>query len=343
MSDRGTAKVLTKLQKSLESGDYYEAHQMYLTVCNRYLKQKKNSEAVKLLSDGAKLLVQHQQFGSALELCQMLVDTWIDNAEEIKSEQLELFFDLLNAFPANQSQTEELMKAGLKWTSKCGGTTNADPLMHHQCGVMSFETQKYEAAQNHFLQGTIDSAESLAVLMIAQGKQALESKKIASVEQIANFALRPVLEYLCNKRLSHAYTFYNNFIDALIHLDPKLKSTSITSTAWPDSKLNVVTIPILNFLGLVIVTVQRGMNAVNEFVGLRRNYNAGDNGDIVSQALDRIGLLYFQIQPPRQQANILQEMMRSLFSGEGGAGAGGAQGAQGQAQGEIESGIQEMD
>lgn len=31
-SDRGVGNVLEKLQKSVDAGDYYEAHQMYRTV-----------------------------------------------------------------------------------------------------------------------------------------------------------------------------------------------------------------------------------------------------------------------------------------------------------------------
>jgi hypothetical protein len=32
---QGTSKVLLKLKTSVEAGEYYEAHQMYRTVCNR--------------------------------------------------------------------------------------------------------------------------------------------------------------------------------------------------------------------------------------------------------------------------------------------------------------------
>jgi hypothetical protein len=35
--DRGVANVKEKLQKSVEAGDYYEAHQMYRTVYFRYI------------------------------------------------------------------------------------------------------------------------------------------------------------------------------------------------------------------------------------------------------------------------------------------------------------------
>lgn len=34
-SAKGTDKVLDKLKVSVEEGNYYEAHQMYRTVCRR--------------------------------------------------------------------------------------------------------------------------------------------------------------------------------------------------------------------------------------------------------------------------------------------------------------------
>lgn len=37
MSAKGTSKVLEKLEASINEGNYYEAHQMYRSVLNRYV------------------------------------------------------------------------------------------------------------------------------------------------------------------------------------------------------------------------------------------------------------------------------------------------------------------
>ena len=42
----GTQRVLTKLKKSIENGNYYEAHQMYRTLHFRYGYTEKNIEVV---------------------------------------------------------------------------------------------------------------------------------------------------------------------------------------------------------------------------------------------------------------------------------------------------------
>jgi len=315
MAERGTSKVLGKLQKSLEAGDFYEAHQMYMTVCNRYIKQKKKDEAAKLFATGAKLLCTHKQYGSALELCQMLTETWMED-DSIQEEQLELFFDILDSFPISESQTIELMRTGLKWVAKCGTGSNAEALMHHQCGIIYYEAQKYPEAQNHFLQGTVESAESLASLCIAQQKKAIDAKTAPKNEQFAGCAFQPVLQYLANEKVAQAFAFFQTFTNALLELDSTLKSTSISTSAQTDGKIVVFKVSILNFIQLLLLTVQRGPSATQEFAILRQNYPTGgenDNG-VASQLLERIGSIYFKIQPVRQ-ANPLQDLMRSLFSG----------------------------
>ena len=70
----GVNRVLQKIQASVQAGNYYEAHQMYHSVSQRFLKQKKISDAIDLVQDGAIQMLRHDQSGSALDLCSRMID-----------------------------------------------------------------------------------------------------------------------------------------------------------------------------------------------------------------------------------------------------------------------------
>merc|ERR1712150_294390 len=74
-SGRGASRVLAKLQKSVDEGNYYEAHQMYRTLYFRYNAQSKYAEAVDLLYNGSLTLLNANQYSSGADLALLLIDT----------------------------------------------------------------------------------------------------------------------------------------------------------------------------------------------------------------------------------------------------------------------------
>lgn len=71
---RGVSRVLQKLEASLQSGNYYEAHQMYRTLYFRYLSQKKHEELLDLLYKGALLFLNQEQLSSGADLCILIIE-----------------------------------------------------------------------------------------------------------------------------------------------------------------------------------------------------------------------------------------------------------------------------
>ena len=53
-----------KLQQKIRDKEYYEAHQTYRVLYQRYRAQGKEKEALDLLYDGALTLLQHGQVAS---------------------------------------------------------------------------------------------------------------------------------------------------------------------------------------------------------------------------------------------------------------------------------------
>lgn len=108
-SCRGVSRVLAKLEESVQSGKYYEAHQKYRTLYFRYLSQKRFDECLELLYDGAVKLLDNDQYSSGADLGLLVVDT----LEKTTVSDPELWIHRLGALmakiPANLVERETLL------------------------------------------------------------------------------------------------------------------------------------------------------------------------------------------------------------------------------------------
>lgn len=77
---RGVSRVLRKLDASIQSENYYEAHQMYRTLYFRYLAQKKYEELLDLLYKGALIFLNKDQLSSGADLSILIVEV-LEEAE----------------------------------------------------------------------------------------------------------------------------------------------------------------------------------------------------------------------------------------------------------------------
>lgn len=83
----GVSRVLAKLELSIQSGDYYEAHQMYRTLYFRYLSQKRYNDCLELLFKGAMRFLVNEQYGSGADLGLLVVDT-LEKAKNVSDYEL---------------------------------------------------------------------------------------------------------------------------------------------------------------------------------------------------------------------------------------------------------------
>jgi golgi to ER traffic protein 4 len=157
--------------------------------------------------------------------------------------------------------------------------------------------------------GTQDSAEILA-------KLEYEWYTEDDAHTAPLYAGRAVLPYLLTGNLRSANK-------ALLIFTSKLGNSKELGVQEVSSKLSDLrvypSLPLLNFLGLLVLAVQRG-NA-DLFRQLKSHY-ATHLKDIPawSEALDQIGQMYFGIKIPTQ-SNPLFDMMGSLLMGGRGGGA----------------------
>lgn len=111
-SCRGVSRVLAKLEESVQSGKYYEAHQKYRTLYFRYLSQKRFDECLELLYDGALKLLENSQYSSGADLSLLVVDT-LEKTIVNPEEWIHRLGTLMSKIPANLVERETLLVSKL--------------------------------------------------------------------------------------------------------------------------------------------------------------------------------------------------------------------------------------
>ena len=153
-----TARVLGKLHETLGQGNYYEAHQMFHSVSQRLLKQKKTGEALHLLTAGTQAMLQHGQGGSALDLFERLLEALgapgtIESLSESRGAfvlsapppslahtvfLVDRFLGLLCAAPLDSSPggiaRTDIIRLAVKWSTQSHPL--GDPQLHHAVGSL---------------------------------------------------------------------------------------------------------------------------------------------------------------------------------------------------------------
>lgn len=114
-SCRGVSRVLAKLEESVRSGKYYEAHQKYRTLYFRYLSQKRFDECLELLYDGAQKLLENDQYSSGADLGLLVVDTLEKTTVNDAEFWIHRLGTLLAKIPANLVERETLLVSTVKW------------------------------------------------------------------------------------------------------------------------------------------------------------------------------------------------------------------------------------
>lgn len=140
----------------------------------------------------------------------------------------------------------------------------------------------------------------------------------------ALYAARGVLPYLLTGNIRSANTCYRLFTSALSQDKQGQLNVQDVSSNSVDIRV-YPSIPLLNFLGLLLLAVQRAHPDL--YKQLHSKYSTL-LAEVESwhESLEIIAEMYFGIQKPRQ-SNPLMDMMSGFFGGSGGGGAAAGGGA----------------
>lgn len=323
-------RIVARLRQKIADGDYYEAQQQTRVAASRYVKTRSWPAAVDVLAGVAQDLLRAGQGGAAGDLCVMLVDVYRQAELRPDSATKGRLLTCLRLFEADEPTRAKFIgemigcappppplpprvRPGLasadsrtpsSWSAKLGDYPAGDPELHHVAGSLYVEEHDTYEAERHLLLGTRDSP---AVLV----KMEYEWYKEGDAHLAPHFAARAVLGYLLVGNVGAANSCYRLFTDSLRADNAGLGVQDVSSA---HCQLPVFpSLPLVNFLGLLLAAVQRGTPEV--YRGLVAKY-AGhiDEAEAWTEPLEVVAEMYFGISRPRQ-SNPLMDMMNGLLGG----------------------------
>ncbi|KAF9968309.1 hypothetical protein BGZ65_012727, partial [Modicella reniformis] len=161
----------------------------------------------------------------------------------------------------------------------------------------------YSQAEAHFLVGTQESAEALGLVLF-------EWSELQPKHDKGAYLLRGILQELSMSNLRDANVVYRTFVERLppIYLSSEQKIPTKGSKTVQTFKS-----PLLNLTQLLLLACETGNPAM--FKLLQGKYKAALSIDEnFAPLMTTIGEIFFGIQLPKQ-ANMLADLMSSLFSG----------------------------
>ncbi|KAK0727902.1 hypothetical protein B0T26DRAFT_696025 [Lasiosphaeria miniovina] len=311
--DNKIEKIIARLQKRIAEGQFeeqYEAGQETRLVAARYTKTENWGAAIDILSSVSQALLKAGQGGSGGDLAVLLVDVYKQAKHKPDAESRAKLLTCLRLFDSEEPVRKKYIKEMMDWSRKFGDYPAGDPELHHVVGSLYADEHETDEAEKHLILGTKDSPEVLTRMEYTWYKE--DDSHTAPL-----YAARAVLPYLLVANVRAANTSYRAFTSALTS---DKKDLSVQDVSSQNSDVRVFpSLPLLNFLGLLLLAVQRG--SPDLFRQLRNKYapNINELGGAWDTALEMIAEMYFGIQRPRQ-SNPLFDMMGSLFGGGGGGG-----------------------
>ena len=186
--------------------------------------------------------------------------------------------------------------------------------------VICTDLEPYDA-ERHLTLGTKDSPETLSRLHYQW--------YLSDAPHTAPLYLaRGTLPYLLAGNLRAANKHHLHFTSDL--LSEKSAALSVQEVSTTSSDVRVYpSLPLLNFLGLLLLAVERGEASL--FRQLKSHYASHLKDVNWGEALNTIGEMYFGIAIPKQ-GNPMMDMLGNMFMGGGGGGGGGG-GSKGKKEG----------
>ncbi|CAB3224137.1 unnamed protein product [Arctia plantaginis] len=276
--ERGVGRVLDKLEASVNSGQYYEAHQMYRTLYFRYLTQKKYTDLLNLLYKGSTLLLQRDQQGSGADLAILIIDVLNKSETKPCEEWIDKLSKLFELMSSSLPERESFLTNSVKWSMD--NNKKGHPLLHKRIAEVYWKEKKYTSAHRHFLHSSDGSAYA-NMLVELHTSRGLKS-------EIDLFIAQPVLQILCLRNIRMATETFTKYTSS----HPKINN----------DKGPPYIFPLLNFLWFLLRAIEQ--KHPTQFKILRSWYAISIKRDPnYSVYLDNIGRIWFGIEIPPDNKN----------------------------------------
>ncbi|XP_067006193.1 Golgi to ER traffic protein 4 homolog [Anabrus simplex] len=288
----GVQRVVSKLESSINAGNFYEAHQMYRTLYFRYLGQKKYEELLDMLFDGAVLLLMHDQLTSGADLAILLVDVLVKSETPASDEYFAKLSRLFAMIGPDIPERDTFLANALQWSIRGSQEyKSGHPRLHQNIAQIFWREKNYILARYHFLHSTDGSG--CAAMLVELHKQR------GYANEVDLFIAQAVLQYLCLQNKRTATDAFNCY-----------------TTQHPYIKTGPPYIlPLLNFIWFLLKTVESGKLAA--FIVLCEKYEPSIKRDpSYTEYLDKIAQIFFGVAAPRpKNRGLFGNLIQTFLSG----------------------------
>lgn len=200
----GVSRVERKLQASLESGNYYEAHQMYRTLYSRYMAQKRHTEVQNLMKSGAFLFFSKNESGSAVDLSLLLLDSLENAKAPVTEEWMVTIGELHKNIGTASPQISNFEVKAITWSTLTEGVPKTGhSRLRYLFAHNLWKEKNYGDARQHFLYAE-DGAGSGEMLVEFSVQHGLKEEDDLFIAQF-------VLQLLCIRAKQTASEAFNTY------------------------------------------------------------------------------------------------------------------------------------
>lgn len=292
MSDKrkAVASTLAKIDEAFNSGDYYEALQLYRTVARRLSIKKQYDELITVLSEGVERLLKCGEGNAGGDLAGVLLET-SRKAPNVRSaaECSEMFLRLFRVFPNDAScvlAKRNFMDEAIKYVESLERDNDyMSAKMHTAFAEWLWGLKDHRAASMHFIDG--DDVELFSRRLREWADEGFK-------EEHDLFYARPILNFAACGNLRDA-----NALLAVLQQEHRRKKLTET--------------PLMRFLEYLLLTLER--KAPRVFVQLKRKYEPSLQRDPeLLELTNLIGRRYYDIAPPQQPGmGLFSNLMSGLM------------------------------
>lgn len=265
---------------------------MYRTLYFRYSGQKKYTEALNLIYNGAVTLLQHNQHSSGADLAMLMIELLNTSMLQVTDNTTDKVLHIFNLLNADSPEKHNFMIAATRWSMNVSQHKRGHPDLHKKFGLAFWKDKNYSQARYHFIHST--DGQNCALMLIEFHVNNGYSSEVDM------FIAQAVLQYLCLQNKDTALVVFTSYT----------KQHPAVSMGPP------YLLPLLNFIWFLLLALEGGK--VTVFSILCDKYESSIKRDpTYKEYLDKIGQLFFGLPPPKKnQQGMFGNLLQSLLGGE---------------------------
>ncbi|XP_063681300.1 Golgi to ER traffic protein 4 homolog [Bolinopsis microptera] len=265
----GIDRILEKLERNVQNGSYYEAFQMYNSIYNRLMGERKLADGLRLLESGTLLFLAHGQEDNGTKLSIMLGDHLLTNHTSPSARLNDKLIEIIRKFGKNSDGRQRFIPKVFKWSKMY--TEHGDPRIHRACAEMYLLETDYATCCTHCQYLDLDGVEFYSQTLIEVSRYRSLRSELGLIITWA------VLQFLTLKRTEHARRVFKLYTSG----HPQLTSP------FPFQE------PLLNFIQFFISAIDKQSPQLVKL--LKDKYKKSLERDpCFNECIDKILWVYFK-------------------------------------------------